>query len=98
MAEEDKEFSHESFQDRETIVRYLSALCEGLHEGRLRLASNGDSMTLDTPQLVKLDVEAKQKRSRGQLVLKLSWKAPRSMKELRFEPLTICSDNAAANA
>ncbi len=89
MADSDQEFSHESLQDRDSIVRYLSALGEGLQQGKLLLACNGQSFTLDTPALVKFDVEAKQKRNRAQLTLKMSWKRSDGGKQLRVEPLTI---------
>lgn len=89
MPNSEQEFTHESLQDRDSIVHILSAVGDGLHKGNLVLSSNGESFSLQTPPLVKFDVEAKQKRSRGQLVLKLSWKNPKSGKELRIEPLSI---------
>lgn len=95
MPDDAKEFTHESLQDRESIVKYLSALCACLQEGKLMLSSNGERLSLETPQLVKFDVQAKQKRDRAQLVLKLSWKAPKSGKKLRVEPLKIDVGEAA---
>lgn len=89
MAEHVREFSHESLQDRDSIVKYLGALAEGLQKGKLMLASNGEQLSLETPNLVRFDVEAKQKRSRAQLTLKLSWKTAKALKELRVEPLMI---------
>jgi len=91
MASEEKEFNHESIQDRDSIVRYLSALGEGLRSGKLQLSSNGQQLSLETPALVKFDVEAKQKRNRAQLVLRISWKHSKSTRELRVEPLSIAA-------
>lgn len=90
MAEAEQDFTHESLQDRESIVRYLEALGEGFQQGKLLLSCNGEQFVLETPELVKFDVRAKQKRSRAELTLKLSWKSEkRKGKELRVESLQI---------
>lgn len=94
MASGAHEFAHESLQDRESIVKYLAALAEGLGKGRLTLSSNGEQIALETPALVKFDVQAKQKRNRAQITLKLSWKHARVVKELRVEPLVIDTPGA----
>jgi amphi-Trp domain-containing protein len=89
MASDDREFAHESLQDRETIVKYLGAIAEGLEKGRLLLATNGEQFALETPVLLRFDVQAKQKRDRAQLMLRLSWKNRKQGAKLRVEPLTI---------
>lgn len=89
MASEEREFAHESLQDRETIVKYLAAISEGLEKGRLLLSTNGKRLALDTPALLRFDIQAKQKRDRAQLVLRLSWKNRKRGTQLRVEPLTI---------
>ena len=99
MADEEREFSHESFQDRDSIVKYLEALRESLQQGRLLLTCNGERFALELPSLVKFDVQAKQKRNRAQLVLKMSWKHQKSAKELRVEPLLIeAEDNGKVDS
>ena len=95
MASEDREFEYESLQDRETIVRYLGAIAEGLEKGRLLLATNGEQFALDAPGLLRFDVQAKQKRDRAQLSLRLSWKNHKAARELRVEPLTIDTEEPA---
>jgi amphi-Trp domain-containing protein len=92
MASEDREFAHESLQDRETIVKYLGAIAEGLEKGRLLLATNGEQFALDTPGLLRFDVQAKQKRDRAQLTLRLSWKNRKGGAKLRVESLVIDAD------
>jgi len=39
MGYSDEEFKHESLQDRETIVKYLTALGEGFKDGKILLGS-----------------------------------------------------------
>ncbi|NOT02468.1 MAG: amphi-Trp domain-containing protein [Phycisphaerales bacterium] len=89
MAADEQEFTHESYQDRESIARYLTALREGLQNGKLLLASNGERFALEPATLVKFDVEARQNRERARLVLKLSWKRQKPGRQLRVEPLLI---------
>jgi len=84
-----QEFEHESLQDRRSIVEYLAALGEGFRQGKLSLSRNGETVVLATPDLLRFDVQAKQKRDRAQLVVKMSWKTDTTGKKLRVEPLEI---------
>ncbi len=92
MSGDDKRFEHESLQDRESIVRYLAALGEGIQNGKLVLSSNGTSLSLDAPELVKLDVEARQEPRQSMLMLKISWKRVGATKRLGVEPLCIAGN------
>lgn len=68
------EFNHESLQDRDSIVRYLAALSDGIKSGRLTLGHNGDTVVLHPSGLLKLDVKARTKDDRIKLSFKISWK------------------------
>lgn len=89
MASEDQEFTHESLQDRESIVKYLSALGEAFQQGKLMLSRNSEEFVLEAPPLVKFDLRAKQKSDSAQIILKISWKKQKKNKMLRVEPLVI---------
>ena len=93
MASQNKDFSHESLQDRESIIKYFKALGEGFQKGQLTLASNGEQFALEPPSLMTFDVRAKQKSDESQIVLKITWKRTKE-KELRVEPLTIEGQSA----
>lgn len=86
MAQRKNEFSHESFQDRESIVRYLNSLSECFQKGKLVLSSDEDEMAIDIPGLIRLDIRAKNRSERAQVVLKMAWKKHRRGKDLRVEP------------
>ena len=88
MAEEIREFSHESLQDRESILRYLEALGQGLERGELRLSSGDETFVLKAPTLMQLQVRARQKRSRVDVIVKVSWK-DRTSSASRVEPLSV---------
>jgi len=89
MPEDNREFTHESLQDRESIVKYFSALGEGLGRGKLLLICNGEQLTLEPGLMMKFEISAKQKRNRSQVVLKMSWKHDRNERVLKVEPLEI---------
>lgn len=93
MASHSKDFSHESLQDRESIIKYFKALGEGFHKGQLMLACNGEQFALEPPSLMTFDVRAKQKSDEAQIVLKITWKCTKE-KALRVEPLTIAGQTA----
>jgi len=74
MGYPDEEFKHESLQDRETIVKYLTALGEGFKDGKILLGSKKKSIVFKPQGLLKLEVKARQKSDRVRLTLKFSWK------------------------
>lgn len=68
------DFRHESLQDRESIVRYLNALSQGIANGQLTLGTREENLILHPSGLLKLDVKARGKDDRTKLVFKISWK------------------------
>lgn len=68
------EFRHESLQDRESIVRYLNALSQGIASGQLTLGTREENLVLHPSGLLKLSVKARGKDERTKLVFKISWK------------------------
>lgn len=73
MSSED-DFRHESVQDRNSIVRYLRAVTEGIEQGHLELGTADHMLTLAPEGLLELQVRAKRKGGRVKLALKLNWR------------------------
>lgn len=94
MASDDREFTHESLQDRKSIIKYLSALSEAFQQGKLQLSRDSETFAMEPPELVKFDLRAKQKGGSAQIVLKFSWKKQKKAKTLRVEPLVIEGERA----
>lgn len=70
----DREFKHESLQDREAVAAYLRALVEGIEQGSLTLCQ-GESTTVLSPHgLIRFQVEAREKEGTHRLSVKLTWK------------------------
>lgn len=70
------DFKHESMQDCETIVKYLSALGDGFENARLVLNSEEGAIILEPRGLLKVNVKARKKGERVKLSIKLSWREP----------------------
>ena len=93
MESERAEFAHESLQDRESIVKYLAAIGEGVKAGQLRLSSNGDCLCLEAPSMLRLEVEATQKRCCCSLTLTISWRRPEPTGRQSCDSLRIAGDS-----
>ena len=94
MASDVDEFKHESLQDCDSIVKYLSAISEGFQSGQLMLA-NGDNrqMVIRPTGLLRLDLKARRKDGRIKLSVKVSWKEQGPQEEIDATPLTIAPKN-----
>ena len=69
----EREFEHESLQDRESILAYLKALTEGFESGVLTFSDRNGEISLEPRGLVNFTVRANKKRNRVNLNLKISW-------------------------
>lgn len=70
-----QQFEHNSLQDRDSIVRYLHALADGLSAGRLLLRCGEDSLELQPGELLDLSVRARRRGRRARLTLQVAWQA-----------------------
>lgn len=68
-----KQVKHESYQDNETIKRYLQQIIDGLDQGKITLSSGEDSILLEPHGLMEFVFNASQSKSKQQLNLKFSW-------------------------
>jgi amphi-Trp domain-containing protein len=69
-----QQFQHESIQDRDSIIRYLRAITDGLDKGHLELGAEGEQLVLDPRGLIALEIKAKRKSGRVRLGLKFEWR------------------------
>lgn len=67
-------FEFESLQEPEAVCGYLRSVIEGLENGSITLATNGDTIALAPGGLIKVAVKARKKPLSSKLVIKLSWK------------------------
>jgi len=70
----DREFQHESLQDRRSIVAYLEAVAEGIRTGRLRFSDHEGEILLEPEGLMNFDIRVSKRRERVSLSLHCRWK------------------------
>jgi amphi-Trp domain-containing protein len=71
---QNEQFDYESFQDSQSISKYLEALIEGFERGRIAFSSENDSLILEPNNLLQFAVKAKRKGGKNKLSIKISWK------------------------
>lgn len=77
--------------DRELVAEYLNRLADGIRLGAVTLTSSGHSVHLESPQRLRLEVEARHRPDKGSssIQLEISWKAERAARGEDEERLTI---------
>ena len=89
----EREFEHESLQDRQSILTYLKALTEGFESGVLTFSDATGEISLEPRGLVNFAVKAQKKRGRVNLNLKISWNGGVESEAQTVEKLRITSEN-----
>ena len=74
-------FEYESYQDLQTIQKFLESLQDGFIKGKITLSSGTDELVLEPKNLLNFRVKAKKKESSCKLEIKISWK------EATIEPM-----------
>lgn len=69
-----KSFEHESYQDGQTIGKYLQSLVEGFENGKILLRTESENMELCPADLLKFGIKAKKDGDKSKLTIKISWK------------------------
>jgi amphi-Trp domain-containing protein len=67
-------FEYESYQDLDTIQKFLESLQQGFARERIVLSSGDDTIELVPKNLLKFSVRAKKKGDKTSLSIKISWK------------------------
>ena len=80
MKNDDKDFNHESLQDRDTIVRLLSSLQRGLGKGTVRFSDEDNEIVLKPSGLLNLVIKASSSAELNAIDLRISWQKDRSAK------------------
>lgn len=88
MAKNADDFEHDSFQDVNTIVKYLEAIAQGFQTGRLLFCSGKKELVLKPQGLLKFGVQAKRKGGRVKFLLNVAWTERAPDEDVR-EPLEI---------
>ncbi len=67
-------FEYASYQDLETIQKFLESLNQGFAKERIVLSSGDDTIELEPKNLLRFSVRAKKKEDKTKLSIRISWK------------------------
>jgi amphi-Trp domain-containing protein len=86
--ETNKDFQHESMEDRESIIKYLQTLTDGFRKGQVEFRSGHNNIVLEPVGLIQIEIKVKSHNRKSKLSVKFVWKDqfPRKKdKELMIE-------------
>ncbi len=72
--EEEKNFHHESVEDKDSIVKYLQTLAEGFRKKRLEFRSGQEEIILEPSGLIQVEIKVKSRGRKSKISLKFAWK------------------------
>lgn len=89
-----KQLKHESYQDNESIKRYLHQIIDGLEEGKISISSGEESITLEPHGLMEFVFNSSQSKNKQQLSLKICW-TPKGLSPItEYDELIIENNNS----
>ncbi len=69
------EFTFESLQDCESIIKYLEALSEGFKNHKIVFGAEGETFAMFPDGLLDFEISAKTKNNRSKMTITCSWKS-----------------------
>ena len=94
MKNNNNNFRHESFQDRNTIVDLISSLQQGLSKGQLTFSDEDNTISLEPTGLLYLTIEASAEAELNVLDVRITWQDNRS--ERLNKPFSVSTDESSA--
>ncbi|MDR1397789.1 MAG: amphi-Trp domain-containing protein [Desulfarculales bacterium] len=83
----DKKFEYESLQDAGSIGTFLTAITEGMNNGRVLLSTADEHIEFIPRGLLRFLVKARKKGAENKITLKIAWN---SKEEIEIaKPLTV---------
>ncbi len=71
---ESKRFEYESYQTPAEAKEQFLSILDGLENGRIFLATEGQDIVLIPQSLLRVSIKAKRKDDESRLVFKITWK------------------------
>ena len=65
--------SYEASMPRNEAVSYFEAIVGGLRSGRLEFKQEGDTLVLNPPDQLEIEVKAQRKGDKGKVVFEIEW-------------------------
>jgi amphi-Trp domain-containing protein len=75
VSSERAKLGFESFLPREEAVAYFEAIVAGLKKGAIQFKQDDESLTLNPPSHLDIEVKASRKKGRERISFEVSWRA-----------------------
>lgn len=69
-----KQIEVETLMTREKVADFFRTLAEGLRNGSIELNDDEDTLTISPPDIIAVEIGAKQKKDKFKLSMEVSWK------------------------
>lgn len=86
-----REIEFEGAMGREVVAGYLEKVIEGLRSGTVAVHRGGEALALHPEEVVRVEVEARQKEQKESLAIKLRWRASEPLQAQDLVSLEISS-------
>ena len=86
---DNKDFEYSIRCGRDQVAEHFETLARFFREGQIKLSTTKDSIILNPTDLVKLELEAKNKpeKNKGELKIEISWKEKDSPEPIEINPV-----------
>ena len=71
-----KKIEIEEFMTREKVADFFRKLSEGLQNGNIELIDDEETLAISPPDILSVEIGAKQKKDKFKLSMEVSWKCP----------------------
>jgi len=89
----EKLFSHESLQDRKTIIKYLKTISDGIHKGAFSFADDNSEITLTPEGVIRLKVNVLRQDNKRELQISFNWSESERTDEDDTGSLVVSTDS-----
>lgn len=64
----------EELMTRDKVADFLRKVAEGLQYGSIELKDEEESLTLSPPDIISMEIGAKQKKDKSKITMEVSWR------------------------
>jgi len=75
-----KKFEMEELMTKEKVADFLRKVAEGIEAGCIELQDDEETLTLSPPDIIAVEIDAKQKKDKAKFSMEISWRCPEAVK------------------
>jgi amphi-Trp domain-containing protein len=90
----ENKISHRQLVKKDDAIAYLENMIKSLREGKIVIERNGQFVSMTAPDLMNMEISAKDKKDKNELCIELSWRKEPFVPDIA--PLNITSEEPPA--